>query len=209
MVAWYTIRLWKFALLHDLGHPASPAMTRVSAENFFSLLAIFFLVAVPVLFGSIFFLIPGIWLANLFTFSFLCSLEDHHRGFEALKTSKALVQGRWWAVLWRRVVPQLLSLAMIMICGFVFMFVGLLGTGLIFATGYGIHLLAQTPIVTNILMGIGVLWIVIALVAMFIAQCAISIGASLFNTWTNIKLFHAIKKIPVFPDPHSIVSPQS
>ncbi|MDD4995317.1 MAG: hypothetical protein PHW53_02555 [Patescibacteria group bacterium] len=53
--------------------------------------------------GTLLFLIPGIIFAVWFTFSSVINVLEGTRGTAALKQSKQLVTGKWWAVLWRLV----------------------------------------------------------------------------------------------------------
>lgn len=194
---WFMLRLMKFVLKRDQGQDPSPEATRISAKDILSLIWIFILVLVPTLLGSIFFLIPGIWLGNLFAFAFLVYLEDHQSGITALKTSKQLVQGRWWPTFWRRLVPGLLAIASVIAASLIFIFGALLGTAVVFAAGYGVHVLANNHIVTTILTVIGVTWVIAMLIVMVAFQFALSIGTSLFALFTQIRLFHTLKAAPV------------
>lgn len=58
--------------------------------------------------GGIFlFIIPGIIFSIWFAFTNYAVVVDGKRGIEALKASKVLVKGRWWAVFLRLVIPGL------------------------------------------------------------------------------------------------------
>ncbi len=61
--------------------------------------------AIAILCGFILFIIPGIIFSIWFSFSIYATLFDGQKGGAALKASKHLVQGRWFAVLWRLVAP--------------------------------------------------------------------------------------------------------
>ncbi len=55
--------------------------------------------------GLILFVIPGIIFAIWFAFVSQAVALDHKENGGALRMSKALVQGRWWAVFWRLLAP--------------------------------------------------------------------------------------------------------
>jgi len=55
--------------------------------------------------GFLLLIVPGIIFAMWFAFSLYALLLDDKHGTEALKYSKQLVNGRWWAVLWRIIAP--------------------------------------------------------------------------------------------------------
>lgn len=64
-----------------------------------------FFVIVAIIFGALLLIIPGIIFAVWYSFTVYTLVLDGQKGFNALKLSKLLVVGRWWAVLWRLVVP--------------------------------------------------------------------------------------------------------
>lgn len=53
--------------------------------------------------GTLLLIIPGIIFAVWFTFGSVINVLEGTRGAAALKQSKQLVSGKWWAVLWRLV----------------------------------------------------------------------------------------------------------
>ena len=55
--------------------------------------------------GFFLFIIPGIIFVVWFSFAFSAVAIDETRALPALRLSKSLVQGRWWAVFWRLLVP--------------------------------------------------------------------------------------------------------
>jgi hypothetical protein len=61
-----------------------------------------------VLGGLALFVIPGIWLSVLFSYSILALLEDNRRGTEALASSAELVKRHWWAVFGRSLVAGII-----------------------------------------------------------------------------------------------------
>lgn len=69
-------------------------------------LIISILTSLIILGGMVLLIIPGIIFAIWFAFSFYAVAIDNHKVATALNTSKNLVRGRWWAVLWRLVAPS-------------------------------------------------------------------------------------------------------
>ena len=65
-----------------------------------------------ILLGFIALIIPGVILSVLFSFVFYAVILDNKKSADALKFSKNLVSGRWWAVLWRLFLPALLFLVL-------------------------------------------------------------------------------------------------
>jgi hypothetical protein len=57
--------------------------------------------------GTIAVIIPGIIFAVWYVFSTYEVIFNNKRGLAAMKSSKALVLGRWWRVLWRILIPSL------------------------------------------------------------------------------------------------------
>lgn len=63
------------------------------------------LAGLVILGGFILLIIPGIIFSVWFTFVIYAVLLDGQKSTAALRYSKKLVQGRWWGVLWRILVP--------------------------------------------------------------------------------------------------------
>lgn len=78
-----------------------------TAPFYFSALGVSIFVGFITFFGALFLIIPGIIFAVWYFFSVHTVIFDRKTIIEGIKTSKALVVGRWWSVLWRLVVPQL------------------------------------------------------------------------------------------------------
>jgi hypothetical protein len=70
-------------------------------------IVILFLTGLTVIGGGILFIIPGIIFALWFLFAYYEVVLDGKQGVEAMKRSRALVAGRWWAVFWWVVGPGL------------------------------------------------------------------------------------------------------
>jgi hypothetical protein len=66
------------------------------------------LVGLSVLGGFILLIIPGVIFSIWFAFSIHAVAIDGHGSTDALRTSKALIQGRWWHVMWLLAVPAFL-----------------------------------------------------------------------------------------------------
>ncbi len=66
------------------------------------------LVTLIVLGGTLLLIIPGIIFAVWYSFAFYAVLFENAHGFDALKSSKSLVVGRWWAIVWRLAVAGII-----------------------------------------------------------------------------------------------------
>jgi len=66
------------------------------------------MVSAAVIFGFVLLIVPALIFSVWFAFAANNIIVDDVRGRAALKKSKALVAGRWWAVLFRIVVPWLI-----------------------------------------------------------------------------------------------------
>lgn len=64
-----------------------------------------FVVGLIILGGTVLFIIPGIIFSIWFSFVVYAIVLEEHTSTNAIKDSKAIVQGRWWAVFWRLVAP--------------------------------------------------------------------------------------------------------
>jgi len=77
------------------------------ANLFWPALLISILTSLIIIGGFILLIVPGVIFAIWYAFSFYAVVLDQHKVMDALKTSKNLVQGRWWAVWWRLFAPTL------------------------------------------------------------------------------------------------------
>lgn len=79
-----------------------------------AILASFF-AGLAILGGLLLLIIPGIIFSVWFAFVLYCVVFEEKKGVEALKASKALVDGRWWSVLWGLLLPGLVFAILTMI----------------------------------------------------------------------------------------------
>lgn len=75
--------------------------------TFWPALVVSILTVLVVFGGMLLLIIPGIIFGLWFAFSIYAATIDHEPPVQAMKTSKQLVDGRWWAVFWRLVIPSL------------------------------------------------------------------------------------------------------
>jgi len=68
----------------------------IASLKFFPCMAVLFLYAMIVTFGMICFVVPGIFLVFLLSYSFLAVLIDNKNIFSSFKYSAQLVWGNWW-----------------------------------------------------------------------------------------------------------------
>lgn len=68
------------------------------------------LAGLAVLGGFVLLIVPGIIFSIWFAFVGYAVILDGAKGTAALRASKTLVEGRWWGVLWRLLVPGLVYL---------------------------------------------------------------------------------------------------
>jgi len=92
---------------------------QLGANLFWSYLWINFLVVLATLGGFFLLVLPGIWLAILFSFSIFLLIDEKKKGSQALARSAELVKGRWWKVLWRIFVPSLAVIVITLLSSFV------------------------------------------------------------------------------------------
>jgi hypothetical protein len=97
------LRLLKAVLSMEAGkaYPTNRAEIEATVRQFPSAFWVMILQALIVLAGTIFLILPGIYLSILLTFSTLIFLAYGKRGTHALQASRELVTGRWWATFGR------------------------------------------------------------------------------------------------------------
>lgn len=79
----------------------------IGAHKLISFIWISLLAGVIVFGGTLLLIIPGLIFSLWYLFASTHLIVDGTRGYAALKASRALVVGRWWAVLWRVAVPTI------------------------------------------------------------------------------------------------------
>jgi len=103
---WITIRLIKLALARNPQEEGAILGNLKTGWNvYLPLLWVTILDGLAVLAGTLLLFFPGIWVGVLFAFAQIMTVMENRRGLQALAASAALVKGRWWATLWRIVVP--------------------------------------------------------------------------------------------------------
>jgi hypothetical protein len=130
--------------------------------------------------GFVLLIIPGIIFSVWFAFSIYEVVLKNKKVIESIKASKALVKGRWWAVLWRLVVP-------IAVFGLALIIVNSLVGGILSIVTAGIEKSSSMYTFVSMILG---------LVLSFISL--------LFTPLTNgalVILFSELQNTPVIPKP--------
>lgn len=78
-----------------------------SVGEYFGTLAVSILYGIVVMIGFMLFIVPGIWLAIIYSFSVPVFLNEKLGVFESMKRSSELVKNRWWPAFARVVVPNI------------------------------------------------------------------------------------------------------
>lgn len=135
--------------------------------------------------GIVLLIVPGIIFAIWFGFAFYAVVLDQNKPVEALKTSKNLVQDRWWAVWWRLFAPAVLFTVMLMLAQW----------------------LINIPI--GIILKNAGSWLYPANVVIFnILSAFVSLLFSPLTTAATVILYLELKKTPVGAIEKSLESPQ-
>lgn len=87
--------------------PDSRASFNHALHRFIPFLWVSILTGILLLFGFIVLIIPFLYLSIALKFSTAFVVVDDVRGTAAIRASRDLVRGRWWATLWRTAVPGL------------------------------------------------------------------------------------------------------
>ncbi len=82
-----------------------------SAPNLTRALITSIIVVLVIIAGGVLFLIPGLIFTIWYAFSLYPVLFEGKKPLESMSMSKKLVQGRWWKMAWRIVVPSTLFVA--------------------------------------------------------------------------------------------------
>jgi len=119
------INLWISILLIKLINGIFKKENNISAESLYdssfrmigSYLWVGIITALITIGGLILFIIPGIIFAIWYGFSgYINVLEkENNKGYEALKSSKELVKGRWGKTFWRLLIPSLIIYVVVML----------------------------------------------------------------------------------------------
>lgn len=110
-VMWF----WSYlALTHATGKYLKTKQTDHWKEHYTASLAVFWqslwvsiLKGIVVVVGTLLFIIPGIIFSIWYSFALFGVVLESERGWAAMKSSKKLVQGRWWEVVWKLLLPTL------------------------------------------------------------------------------------------------------
>lgn len=102
----------------------------IGRTHFWPFLWVVVLQGLAVFGGLTVFILPGIWLSVMLSYSPLVFIEDGARGVQALAASAALIRGRWWATFGRSLVAGVVvgllgSLTTLVVLLFVGLFVGM------------------------------------------------------------------------------------
>jgi hypothetical protein len=111
-----------FTLLLDsyLDHPVDWRETFAAArERLWSLVWLGILQTVLVILGFVLLIVPGIWFLVATCVAVPALMAEGLKGWEALRRSMTLVEGRWWATLGRLLVALLLYVGVLFILGLI------------------------------------------------------------------------------------------
>lgn len=172
----------------------SPNLARRAVDLLAPLLWIVILTLVILSISSIVFLLPAIWLGVSLSFAYLFLLEDNIRGVAALKASYHLIKGRWWATLWRLLVPSIvIAIAIWAVSVVIWLVVGLVAGGSLFGIFAGLGNGANVG--ANIAGGfVGIFILFLAMLVGVIMQLATLFVAFCYPMIVRIKLFHSLKQ---------------
>ncbi len=106
---WVTVALAKTMLDCLLAKPTEWKETFSASSNLiWPVIYVSFLVTLIVLGGTLLLIIPGIIFAVWYSFAFYTVIFENARGFNALSSSKSLVVGRLWPIMWRLAITTLI-----------------------------------------------------------------------------------------------------
>ncbi len=176
---WAGLRLNQWALAKDRGEDTKPLHIKINFRLVLSAVWIAILTGLAAVGGFVLFILPGIWLTILFQFSQFSLLEDQKHGTQALAHSAALVKGRWWATLWRLIVPGFLFYILFYVCSELIQAI----VGLIAGVSLSASAVDAAGNLSPIVLG----------TLVFAEGFSIMIFAALFS-FAQVKLFHSIKR---------------
>lgn len=104
---WVTVALTKALGTLEAGAPAEDwqAVFNATAPHMWPFIYTSILAGLVVIGGTLLFIVPGIIFAVWYAFVLYAVVLDDKRGMEALRASKAVVTGRWLAIVWRLILP--------------------------------------------------------------------------------------------------------
>jgi hypothetical protein len=104
---WIVIQLMRH-VAQKTGHTLP---SQSNGQTMWKLLLSGIIAGLLVLGASIFLIVPGVWLAIMFSMATWNIIVLSHAPWQSLTSSYALVKGRWWATLARTVAPSLVFFA--------------------------------------------------------------------------------------------------
>ena len=90
---------------------------------FLEFIIVNFFVGILVIFWSLLFIIPGIIVSVYYSFAIWTLIFEDYKGMSAIKRSKELVKGYWWAVFGRFLAVGLIYLVIILVSSIPFIFI--------------------------------------------------------------------------------------
>lgn len=92
------------------GYAVKPMWEEINdaKEIFLSALGAYFFTLLAIVGGMMLFIIPAIIFGVWFSLSVFIAATEHTPAFTSMQTSKQLIEGRWWAVALRLLIPSLI-----------------------------------------------------------------------------------------------------
>jgi hypothetical protein len=147
----------------------------------FALVAV--LQALAVLGGLALFVIPGIYLSVLFSYSILMLIEEDRRGLNALASSADLIKGHWWGVFGRSLVSGVMVGLLISVSTLILLIVVGLFIGMDKIFNFATYATADTSVANPLADGIQ------ALINGIVSSIFIPLAIIY-----QVKIFHSLKK---------------
>lgn len=119
---WATIALTQLLKNLIVNQPTAPLRENLSVNSALIWPVIYTTVLIMLIVagGTLLLIVPGIIFSVWYAFGYYAVIFDKQKGRAALKYSKGLVTGRWWAMLWRLVVPALFYGMILIIINYIF-----------------------------------------------------------------------------------------
>ncbi|PIR03409.1 MAG: hypothetical protein COV60_00435, partial [Candidatus Magasanikbacteria bacterium CG11_big_fil_rev_8_21_14_0_20_43_7] len=107
---WFSITFIRVIARLHANEPVGTMVSELHASKkiFWSAIGVAILFSLSVFGGTILLIIPGIIFGLWFAFSHYYAIIEETPVISSMKASKALVNGRWWMVFWRLVLPTFL-----------------------------------------------------------------------------------------------------